>query len=302
MTDTKTTTEAPKPKIRAIVDAELFWRAGFCVSTDETRYYLTGTRIEPEPIKGGAVMVSTNGQALVAFRDPNAFIEGAAIVSLSASMSSTLKALVSSVPAKTRGGARSTRNSRSERLSPTSIIKLVIEDNRAALIEFESPEIGDEQRVSLFERLTRPDVSVRAMQLSELIIDGTYPDWRCFVTADPKPGIPVGALNHDLVRNVVASLSVRGSVPCARLVALGDKNGPALVRGGSSEIDGFGIIMPMRSNALSCFPAWIETASMKKAAEEARKQAEAEKAAAEEAAKQEVGRIEEEAQGPRSHV
>ena len=243
-----------KPKLRAILNAELFWRAGFCMSTEETRYYLTGVRVEPETEKGGACMVSTNGHALVAIRDPNAIIEGDGIVSLSASMSAALRALVGTKPAKKRSHS-GIRTLRTERIMPTSTILLVIDGKKGALVEADDKPMDADKIAELFAKLDNPDVWVRSMQWSELLIGGTYPNWRRVIPGEPKPECPLGVFNQAIITPVIEALST-GKPRSARFTPLA-KDGPAIVRTCSREIDGFGIVMPMRSDAPHTLPDWF---------------------------------------------
>lgn len=65
------------PKIN--VNAALFARAAKVQSTEETRYYLNGVSVEPDP-KGGAVLVATDGHKLVAIHDPSGECDAPVIV------------------------------------------------------------------------------------------------------------------------------------------------------------------------------------------------------------------------------
>lgn len=59
----------------ANVSAEAFARAALCVSTDKTRYYLSGVQIEPCKSGPGALMIATDGSAMVVIHDPLGFVE-----------------------------------------------------------------------------------------------------------------------------------------------------------------------------------------------------------------------------------
>src|SRR5256885_2092412 len=61
------------------VNARLFAAAWVCISTEESRYYLNGVRIEP--LAEGCVMVATDGHRLIAIRDPSGTCDKADIVS-----------------------------------------------------------------------------------------------------------------------------------------------------------------------------------------------------------------------------
>lgn len=58
----------------AIVNTDLLRRAFVFVCLEETRYYISGVRIEPHAA-GGALLVATDGHVLVAFRDPEGFCD-----------------------------------------------------------------------------------------------------------------------------------------------------------------------------------------------------------------------------------
>jgi len=63
------------------IDADLFMRVRRAVGTENTRYYLSGVLIEPDP-SGGAWLVATDGRAILVARDKTASAPKAAVVSL----------------------------------------------------------------------------------------------------------------------------------------------------------------------------------------------------------------------------
>ena len=63
------------------LDADLFMRVRRAVGAEEVRYYLTGVHVEPAP-GGGALMVATEGRAMLVARDPQGFAPAPAIVRL----------------------------------------------------------------------------------------------------------------------------------------------------------------------------------------------------------------------------
>lgn len=248
---------------RAILNADLFWRASACLSTEETRYYLTGVYVEPEPKAGGAVMVSTDGHKMIVIRDAAAFVEGDAIVALSASMKASMKALVGFAPTKGKKSRtrapQGLRTFRTERIAQGSNIKLVIDDNRAALIEFDAERKfeAEEDRAAAFALLSAPDVMVRAMQWAETRIEGTFPQWRRVVPA-PKPELAsVSTFNQRVIQPVIEALTYYGRAPCARAIPTGAEGSPYIVRTQCREIDGFGIVMPMRADTPDRLPDWM---------------------------------------------
>ena len=63
------------------LDADLFMRVRRAVGAEEVRYYLTGVYVEPAP-GGGALLVATDGRAMLVARDPQGFAPAPAIVRL----------------------------------------------------------------------------------------------------------------------------------------------------------------------------------------------------------------------------
>lgn len=63
------------------LDADLFMRVRRAIGAEETLYYLTGVHVEPAP-GGGALMVATDGRAMLVARDPHGFAPAPAIVRL----------------------------------------------------------------------------------------------------------------------------------------------------------------------------------------------------------------------------
>ena len=63
------------------LDADLFMRVRRAVGTEETRYYLTGVYVEPHP-DGGALMVGTEGRAMLVAHDPDGVAPAPTIVKL----------------------------------------------------------------------------------------------------------------------------------------------------------------------------------------------------------------------------
>lgn len=65
---------------KATVNADMFARAFKASSTEATRYYLGGVRLERHPSGVGVLMVATDGHLLACFYDRDGTIEGDAIV------------------------------------------------------------------------------------------------------------------------------------------------------------------------------------------------------------------------------
>lgn len=219
---------------RCIVSADLLRRAHFCVGVEEIRYYLLGVNIEPCG-EGGALLVATDGHRLVALRDPLAIVEGGtAIVRLE-------KSFLVEIDRRRDDW------------------KVIVAEQRAGLIKFPHATPTPEQAGALFERLRDLDKDIDALQYRETIIDGVYPNWRKTLAAPPADGVtfPVGEINARLLRGMVSALGQRGETAAIRIVSTGPKDAPYLVRA-YSEIDGFGLIMPMRAGISADYPDWIK--------------------------------------------
>jgi len=72
----------------ANLSAEAFARAATCVSDDKFRHYISGVQIEPCKSGPGALMIATDGSAMVVIHDPLGFVEPdtSAIIALPASL------------------------------------------------------------------------------------------------------------------------------------------------------------------------------------------------------------------------
>ena len=69
---------------KATVNADMFARAYKAASTESTRYYLGGVRLERHPSGVGVLMIATDGHLLACFYDRDGTIEGDAIVKVPA--------------------------------------------------------------------------------------------------------------------------------------------------------------------------------------------------------------------------
>lgn len=241
--------------VRAIFDADLFMRAYATVSNEETRYYLSGVHVEKSP-DGGVLLVSTDGHRLLCFRDPRGFFDG-----------NPRGEIIRALPHFRRMVA----NPRKVSVHPsmTREYKLVVVDRIMALVELipGTPLDNERDRAALFQAVREPNNIVLAVQTCDVLIDGTYPDWRRVVPAIDYAA-SVAAFNNKMLGPIVKALGRNHEVLSVRLVAGAPKNvgnadhaAPVLVRVANPEIDGFGIIMPMRSNLDGAMPDWtgIET-------------------------------------------
>lgn len=279
-TKTTTDTEAKKPAtveeqiklaafkgklekpVRAILDADLFLRAYSAVSTEETRYYLNGVHIEPAP-DGGVLMIATDGHRLLCIRDAKGFYAG----------DDERGAIIRALPHFRALASKPKRASASDRFFLRDY-KIVVMDNIMALVELTAGTTLEESgRAALFEIARKPNKMVLAIQTSDVLIDGTFPDWRRVVPIldhDAVPGMIdqkiLSGLAAALTSNPTQSLGVRLTTGCNRSVigARGTDGDPILVRANSAGIiDGFGIIMPMRSDkSAMTYPAWMKIERM----------------------------------------
>ena len=67
---------------KATVNAEMFRRCALAQSSEATRYYLRGVKLERHPSGEGVLMIATDGHILACFYDRDGTIEGEAIVAL----------------------------------------------------------------------------------------------------------------------------------------------------------------------------------------------------------------------------
>lgn len=151
-----------KLDLLARVDAGLAIEAYRFVSDQESRYYLTGIRIEPCPI-GGVLIVATNGHYLAAFYDEGGICNKPLIVRLDAPMQAELK--------NDGGGA----------LGESTGELSILVDGSLRL----SAGDGEDGRAILTQH--------------ECLIEGTYPDWRRVVPAFPKDVTEPASFNGEYI-------------------------------------------------------------------------------------------------------
>lgn len=230
-----------KPPFRCIVNADLFRRAMCCISKEPTRYYLNGVHIEPHK-DGGALLVSTDGHRLIVIRDKDAFIEGGTAI---------IK------PRKWIARALDDKS---------TLPQFIVVSGATLALASETPTIrkpGEpyikhvRDNDALLALPTKPDKNVRAMQWCDVIIDGKFPDWRRVVPKQIIDDAPIGEFNAEQLRSLGAALA--GVARGTRVLASSkDAGHPHFVFSGCSEVDGFGIILPMRATTTkSAIPAWM---------------------------------------------
>lgn len=224
-----------KPPFRAIVDADLLIRAWNCVSEEETRYYLNGVYVEPHA-DGGARLVATDGRKMVMIRDPGGIVKnGTGIVRLK----------------------KWFRKGIARRLSHKGYLKVVIYGQRCALMSFKDKSLSDDQMRYAFEAVRHPNGNLIAIQEEDSLIDGAYPDYRKAIPKTLDANAVIGLFDASLLECVVKALAPTEHGVATHITWAGDKS-PMLVRVSNPEIDGFGLIMPMRGERITTLPGWSD--------------------------------------------
>ena len=251
-------TASPATPIRAVVDADLFLRAYSVVFPDDTRYFINGVHIEPAP-SGGVLLVATGGHSLLCIRDPNGDYAGPA-------GGATIRAL----PHFLTMLRKPRRLSAQDRMWPRDF-KLVVVDHMMALVELDAgTRIDDAGRDALYRAAVEQTGVVLAIQTTNVLVDGAYPDWnKCMPVLDHK--VAPGAINEALLATLARALTPVGAQPHVRLTCgaprtrrdRGSESDPILVRPNDTAIDGFGILMPMRADAGSrSYPDWMKVETL----------------------------------------
>lgn len=233
-----------------LLTPDLYRRAALAVSTEETRYYISGVNVSPHP-DGGALLVATNGAVLVAIRDPDGYATGTQAIRID-------KATLA--PATKKRGFGS---------------MLIVHDGRAGLIERRPfvwfPETKTESGETLptraapeiiatdcVERLLALSPDVLAFQWREVEIHGAFPDWRKVV---PKPSTApaagVFAANADLITLFGAALTRRTFGKSLRFVSTGEGAPLLVVPNSDNDVDGYGVLMPMRDLRRAPIAPWF---------------------------------------------
>lgn len=197
--------------------AHLFEIASRFVSTEETRYYLTGVLVEPHPC-GGVNLVATDGHRLMVIYDARGEAESPAIVRLG---KVALKACKPTAAEKKANEART----------------LAVQPDGTALIS------------DSFACLVGTD--------RETIVDGTFPDYRrCIPNISEASGAPgafssaqlatFGDAGSDMMGKKTTPMTMRGTSAGAPHVVTWDYLPNA-----------FGVIMPMRVEDDGQIPAFF---------------------------------------------
>ena len=230
-----------KLPFRCIVNADLFRRAMCCISKEPTRHYLQGVHIEPHK-NGGALLVSTDSRRMIVIYDKDAFVEGGTAIIRPCSLIAKALAAKSTLP----------------QFIAVSGATLVLANNPPVVRNPGDPKIKHKRdNKALLAMTTKPDRNVHAIQWCDVIIDGKFPAWRAVVPKQIVDGAQIGDFNAEYLRTLGGALGDVGSATKI-LASSKDEGHPHLVFGTNREVDGFGLIMPMRGGfAKSALPAWM---------------------------------------------
>ena len=231
-----------------VVSADLFRRAQFGVSKDETRYYLNGVNIKACK-SGGAILTATDGRIVVSIRDPRGVVTGAGTVQLKPSLLSILKA--------TAGDMRSPHLS-SERIVAVSGEGL----NARAMVAVSgkpfktggSDEETDPRQTDL-ARLSALDQWVMGYQWDNVVIDDTFPDTGRVIPKELKAEGPAAMFDHTLLSRCANALCAKGRNGI-KMFSSGTDQDLYVMRPYDDEIDGFAVIMPMRNDRKAELPGF----------------------------------------------
>jgi hypothetical protein len=210
------------------VSADLFALAYEAVSTEETRYYLNGVFVQPHHDKG-AFLVSTDGHRMVVIHDDKAEVSESAIVQL---------------PKYARQQLKSRRGFKLERKALT----VDIESKNATI----STEIVDKDGL-----VTRSD---QIMTAHNVIIEGTFPDWRRVCPKGKMEAAGVIGLNSRYVSSLgkfgaqFDSIN-RGGMYFMKPEGQSD-DGPIMIRWGNVHHI-FAVLMPYRTDVEMNAPSFL---------------------------------------------
>lgn len=226
------------------INADLFRIASATISTEDTRFYLGGVLVEPMAV--GALLVSTDDHRMTVIRDWSATFaanEPAAIIRLAPDVLKACKA----------------KNNESRRM-----IEVDVTGNRATVVSEDdyTRETGGTRRTELAAGVN-------------VVIDGTFPDWRRVL---PKPGPAVAHdafashyvaafsdIGQELARAAHIAATAKATTRVAKpnltpamQILSSQKEAPAMVRWFGIE-DAFGVLMPVRSftDSAVALPAWV---------------------------------------------
>jgi hypothetical protein len=214
------------------VNANLFRIAYAAVSTEETRYYLKGVFVEPNPI-GGVNLVATDGHRLLCIHDKFGKAEKAAIIALS---KKGLKAYKPKISKFTRSDYR----------------QLSIDEKGAAFVKaFSHFEAGEYFGTETIVHGNTTDSR----------IDGTFPDYRRILPAGIEHG-KSGAFNASYLgafADTANELAAEHGIATGILrVICNNPKSAALILFNTTEL-AFGVLMPTLGLDRDSLPDWIKS-------------------------------------------
>jgi len=200
------------------VNAVAFARAFLCASTEQVRYYLGGVCIEPAKNGVGVTLTATDGNALVSIYDETGSAEETVIVKIPKHM------LRACVPDK--------------------------KGNPARLIGNALPDGGSIAEIA--------DKKGDFQTARDVIIDGTFPDWRRIIVTPGDADKNIGILDIGLLAKVARAVNEsRASDKFYIEIRSTGPNDPHRVFG--NDASAYAVIMPERTGAKVAegLPAWI---------------------------------------------
>lgn len=210
----------------AIVCADFIRRAAKVrhrPSDDDVRPNIEGVQIEPCP-GGGVLVVAANGHAIIVLRDVEWYADGPVLITPSNRM---LAACV-------------------ERLSDTGTRRMVVNGKAGAVVVSDAAPSNEERRGEILGSVEK-GARVRLRQDVDFVSDAVFPGWRNAVP--PASAIDYAARVPHHSPLVLAPLSEAltrdDGTANAATFASKDRNGPVFVIPWLSNIDGFGVIMPL---------------------------------------------------------
>lgn len=232
-----------------VIDATTVLAVAPCISTEETRYYLCGVYVEPNPLHGGgAIAVATDGHTLAARRCAEGRADRSAILSLSKATMKALKAtghgdawLVAELTAKpTEGG----------KWPPTRLTVVRV------ACPHDKPRNKWKPVAEAIDAANGGASGVIAhIEPGNSEIDATFPDWQRVVPLElptRKPGGHHGFRTEHLVRFCKPGRFADSTI----VVYEGDFGSPAMVLNDDPEF--LGVIMPTRHRG-GGLPEWFST-------------------------------------------
>lgn len=185
------------------------------ICREETRYYLAGIKVEPDP-SGGVLLIATDGHTMGLIRDADGASNG--------------EWIVKPTPGIIRAAAKNNPKTAAE---------------RAAFVHF-SGNVGSVTN-ALFS--VTDDVTIIGKHHMAVdyapVIDGTYPDWRKVLKLAPSGVVEAITFDSRKISQFTAAANALGrKIPCVRFVPGANGEPVAVFVDGAPEF--VGMLMPMR--------------------------------------------------------